>query len=283
MEIFTCLINENTKFSTGPCLYERGKVQIKNPTCPQCSYYLRYISPASPPKIKLHKKISKYRNSKVPKGLKKPHDLFSDWDISPIQTYWSQNPRTNELHLEDVVFGLEDSVLLDHLIHAYQEGFKESQDKGLEAFEKEMESLFRWRQGDWECLTQEEKKILMAAKDGSIEAIQKLAVANPKMIRLPFIGSIMENLIRTCKFGDGKEIREAKTLWMGFLPKRGNHKSILKEEHLFGILTQIMRITKKRKEDAIDILLDHDPSINSERLRKISVGAKAKIVKKSIK
>ena len=78
METFTCLINENRIFSKGPCLYEKGKIQTRNGTCPQCNYYIRYIFPPKDPEINPYKRIPEHRNpgekamkDKIPKRLGK--------------------------------------------------------------------------------------------------------------------------------------------------------------------------------------------------------------------
>lgn len=255
------------------CRYEKKEVNIQYylclnefvncGKCPKLRPRLGTLQPAKP----IRKISSNLDNNKSKR------EPFSDWNTYPVEIILIEDPKTGAMALKDFIFVLENSALLDFLIETYKREAKEDRDKGLEAFWRKVESFSRWRQGEWECLTEEEKSILQSARGGSVEALQKLVVANPRMVHLPFVADKIENLIRAIKFGDGKEIKKARKQWQGFLPKRSNHKAILRDEHLAGVLKMIVTMTKaNKKKEAVEILLDHDPSIGEERLRKISIG-----------
>lgn len=256
------------------CRFERKEVNTQYYSCPN-----RFVSCEKCPKLRPRLRTPHPLKSKItssPKDKRPERELFSDWDTYPFNITFQKNLNTGTITIRDCVYVQQDSELIDSLIETYKKEAKEDRDKGLEAFWGAVESLSRRRPGKWECLTDEEKNILGSARGGSIEAIQRLVIAHPGMVHLPFVADEIENLIRSVKFGVGKEIEGAKKLLEGFLPKRRNHKVTLRDEHLVGILNMIMRIANKNKRQASRMLLDYDPSIGEERLRKISVGIKNK-------
>jgi hypothetical protein len=259
------------------CKFENKQVNTEYYDCPN-----RFKNCKECPKrkwsSKIHRPISLIKQNRLSSDKEQKRDLFSDWNVYPIHCWWGRDPETNQLK-PDFVIGLEDSVILDYLIYNFEKEASGDQAKGMGKFWWHVERLFEWKQGGWKYLTQEEKDILRAAKDGSTEAIQKLVIANPKMIRIPFVAKVLEDLIRTVKFRNGKEFQKAKKLWLGFLPKRENHKHIIKDEYLIKALRNIMEVKGCTKEKAAKILHRDDPSLSEERLRKISVG----IVHKKIK
>jgi hypothetical protein len=284
MRYFNCEINEGKRFEKGPCPYEKNLVKKQNSTCPECIYYRTYLAPANIKILKPHEKplrrkhkrsiISKEQNRSGP-GNEKKQDLFSGWNVYPAHCFWSRDSRTNKL-TPDFVFGLEDSQILGCLFYQFEREAKEGEAKGMEKFWWKVQNLLERKQRNYECLTEEEKKILREAKDGSVEAIQKLVIANPRLIHLPFVADYMESLIRAVKFQDGGKSKEAKRSWQGFLPKRIHNKHVIGDEYLVKALRSIMDLKKCTKEKAVEILHHNDPSFKKERLRKISVGIKQK-------
>ena len=259
------------------CKFEKKQVNVQYYECPN-----RFKNCNECPKLKRLSKIypsitSRKKNHSGPNREQK-RDLFSDQNVYPVHCWWGRHPETNELR-PDFVIGLEDSAILGNLIYTFEREVNKSQAKGMEKFWSEVERLFEWKEGHWECLARKEKEILRAAKDGSIGAIQRLVIENPRMIHIPFIATAMENLLRTVKFRNGKKLKEAQRLWRGFLPKRGNHKYVIKDEHLIKALRNIMEVKGCTKEEAVVILHRDDPSLSKERLRKISVGVAHRKIK----
>lgn len=254
------------------CRFEKKEVNVQVYECPNQFKNCRYCR-----KLKRSSKIqrsiiSRKQDHSGPSNKGK-QDLFSSWNIYPLHCHWSREPRSKKL-VPDFVAGLEDSTILESLVYQFDKEASEGSVKGMENFWWKTNRLCQWKKGNWECLIEEEKRILNEAKNGSIEAIQKLVIANPRLIHLPFVADAMENLIRMVKFKSGKERKEAKRLWKGFLPKVVHNKHIIANIYLTKALTKIMEVRKCTKKDAEAILHRSDRSLKKERLRKMSVDVK---------
>jgi hypothetical protein len=254
------------------CRFEKKEVNVQYYECPNRFKNCRYCRKLKRSSEVQRSIVSKKQNHPDPNDERR-QDLFSDWNIYPLHCHWSRKPRSKKL-IPDFIVGLEDSAILESLIYEFDKEANEGRAKGMEKFWRKAEQLCQWKKGNWECLIEEEKRILSKAKDGSIEAIQKLVIANPKLIHVPFVADIMENLIRTVKFKEWAESKRARKSWGKFLPKRVHNKHIVTNEYLAKALTKIIEVRKCTKKDAEAILHRSDRSLKKERLRKISVGVK---------
>jgi hypothetical protein len=155
-----------------------------------------------------------------------------------------------------------DWLPLEKAVRKYRLYTQDAEIDGVKAFWEKWESLCNWKEGSWEYLSKEEKHLVAKAREGSVRAIQRLVVLNPRMIRLPFVIDFLERIIRTVKYEKGEKLREAQGQWKGFLPTRESHKNITPNHVLKHLLKSTMAEKSITKGKAIKHLLKAFPDIN---------------------
>jgi hypothetical protein len=195
--------------------------------------------------------------------------FYSNDDGGTLETYaYKENGEWHH-------FLVKDSYVLKMAISHYLSHTKEPMSKGMEAFWTQIERFCKWTQGNWSCLTEEERDLLAKAKDGSLEAIQKLVVANPKMVHIPFVANVFENLIRDYKYNRDtkKNLKGIKKEWLGFLPLRESNKDPIPDYALSEFLKGVMDRNRITKEKASEILLKKFPFLTKSKLGKLRINS----------
>jgi len=154
---------------------------------------------------------------------------------------------------------------LKRAIREYKLNVRNAETVGEEVFWKKIESLCNWEDGNWAYLAEEEKTLILEGRKGSIKAIQKLVMLNPEMVHLPFVADILERIIKSVKYGDGRKIRQGREQWKGFLPSRESHRNPVPKNILRHLLKATMDERSITKAKAIKHLLKAFPTITKRQ------------------